>query len=137
MLNGEKNESARMQSLKCFLITNIEFNKNDTCGLETYFWIFLTLDSYYLKLQPNYKIFLKVFSFVANQRLYLKAKANYESLFILKITSQNNLLLLSFINFSVNSTVNPIMLKIRFPQSLSVSQIIRSRSSDTAIKKLQ
>ena len=137
MLNGEKIKSARMPSLKCFLITNIEFNKNDTCGLETYLWTFLTLDSYHLKLQPNYKIFLKVFSFVANQRLYLKAKANYESLFILKITSQNNLLLLSFINFSVNSTVNPIMLKIRFPQSLSVSQIIRSRSSDTAIKKLQ
>ena len=55
MLNGEKIKSARMPSLKCFLITNIEFNKNDTCGLETYLWTFLTLDSYHLKLQPNYK----------------------------------------------------------------------------------
>ena len=51
----------------------------------------------------------KVFSIAANYRLGLRVKTVYQMFFVLKIAYPKNLHMVSFMNFSVDSGMNPIM----------------------------
>ena len=58
------------------------------------------------------KIFSRVFSIVGNYRLWLRVKANYQMSPVSKIAFPKSLHLVLFINFNVDSAMNPVVVNM-------------------------
>ena len=76
------------------------------------FQSFLNFDHYHCRLEQISKNLSKIFAIAANYRLCLRVKTNQQTFFVLKMAFQKNLHLVSFINFSVDSAMNPIMMNV-------------------------
>ena len=73
---------------------------------------------------------LKVISIVTNYRLCLRVKTNKQMFFVLKIVLQKNFYMVLFVNFSVNSAMNPVMVNVnviivRIGQHIRISSLTK------------